>query len=55
MAITLTFEALSVGVGVGYALGWALTFEISYRNGTVRVGFELGLSRVSYSALALII
>ena len=54
MPITLTFKALSARVGPGYALSWALTFEI-YRNGTVGVDFEQGLSRVGFSALALII
>ena len=55
MPITLTFKALSAGVGRGYTLGWAFTLEISCRSGTVGVGFELELSRVGSSALHLVI
>ena len=55
MPIILTFKRSSAGVGSRYALIWALTFEISCQSGTVRVDFELGLSRVGSSVLGLII
>ena len=55
MPITLTFKALSAGVGLVHVLGWALTFKIACRSGTIEVDFELGLSRVGSSILALII